>query len=171
MRSVLGWFGSGTETSSSIANYCVVVTFFAPLKVLPFDKTAFLAFKTNLWSLLGKDVLLSHHQYLPHDFECIQVRNVIRLHSYADCAHTRILPSVTRPSSAFRVGLGTRLGSLAWCVCPCVLKCAGPPWYLQHCCGYHQPGCSVMSYTHHTCSQTSAQIYLATVEKNPMAAR
>ena len=65
-----------------------------PVKsVAVFDKTTVLAFKSHLWSLLGKDFLLSHHQQLPSTlFQMHQSKECNRLRSYADCAHTGILP-------------------------------------------------------------------------------
>ena len=74
-----------------------------------------LAFKTHLWSLLDKDLAITN-SYLPRDFECIQVRNVIT-YAIKLTEHLReFCQSVTSPSSAFHVWAWVRGYWFPWMV-------------------------------------------------------
>ena len=65
------WFRLG-ESRLSIANYCVVITFFTARKYR--KKPSRL---TSGRSLARTFYLAIANSYLPHEFKCIQVRNVI----------------------------------------------------------------------------------------------
>ena len=73
---IMGILPSVTRPTSAFCVFAHSNHILYPMKM--FGKTAVLTFKSHLWLLLARNFYLAiTNSYLPRDFECIQVRNVI----------------------------------------------------------------------------------------------